>query len=126
MEHQTHIEALADQLGRLSITDCLALTRRLESEWGVSATPAHTPPERVLPIALPAEVQTEFALTLSDPGPNKIAVIKAVRELTGLGLKEAKELVEAAPKLVKDALPKPDADAALEKLTSAGAKANLS
>lgn len=126
MEHQIHIEALADSLGKLSITDCLALTRRLEAEWGVSATPAQKAPEANRPITPPVEDQTEFTLTLSDPGPNKIAVIKAVRELTGLGLKEAKELVEAAPKLVKDSLNKTDADAALDKLTSAGAKAALS
>ena len=120
------IESLADQLGRLSITDCLALTRHLETAWGPFRAPP-IPLPGLVPLSEPTpDPQTEFTLTLSHPGPNKLAVIKAVRELTQLGLKEAKELVEAAPKPVLEGLLILDAQAALDKLLAAGAQASLS
>jgi len=75
--------------------------------------------------AAAAEEQTEFNVVLSEVGANKVGVIKAVREITGLGLKEAKDLVDGAPKTVKEALPKADAEAAKKKLEEAGAKAEL-
>ncbi|WP_019372839.1 50S ribosomal protein L7/L12, partial [Melaminivora alkalimesophila] len=75
--------------------------------------------------AAAAEEKTEFDVVLNEAGANKVAVIKAVREITGLGLKEAKDLVDGAPKPVKEALPKADAEAAVKKLVDAGAKAEL-
>jgi len=75
--------------------------------------------------AAPVEEKTEFTVMLLEAGANKVSVIKAVRELTGLGLKEAKDLVDGAPKPVKEAIPKADADAALKKLVDAGAKAEV-
>ena len=75
--------------------------------------------------AAPAEEKTEFDVVLAEVGSNKIAVIKAVRELTGLGLKEAKDMVEGAPKAVKEGLPKADAEEAKKKLEAAGAKVEL-
>jgi large subunit ribosomal protein L7/L12 len=77
------------------------------------------------PAAAVAEEKTEFTVMLLEAGANKVSVIKAVRELTGLGLKEAKDLVDGAPKPVKEAIPKADADAAKKKLEEAGAKAEL-
>jgi large subunit ribosomal protein L7/L12 len=76
-------------------------------------------------VAAAAEEQTEFNLVLAEVGANKVGVIKAVREITGLGLKEAKDVVDGAPKTVKEALPKADAEAAKKKLEEAGAKAEL-
>jgi len=108
----------------MTVLELAELVKALETEFGVSAA---APMAMVAPTAAPAEAaapveeQTEFTVILKDFGANKINVIKAVRELTSLGLKEAKDLVEAAPKPVKEAISKTDAEAAKAKLEAAGA-----
>jgi large subunit ribosomal protein L7/L12 len=99
----------------------------MEEKFGVSAAAAVSvaAPAAGGAAAAPAEEQTEFTVVLSAIGDNKVNVIKAVRELTGLGLKEAKDLVDGAPKPVKEAIPKADAEAAKKKLEDAGAKAEI-
>jgi len=115
-----------EQMTVLELSD---LVKALEERFGVSAAVAMAPaaagPAAAAPAA-PVEEQTEFTVTLKDFGANKINVIKAVRELTGLGLKEAKDLVEAAPKPVKEGVNKEEADAAAAKLRDAGATADIS
>jgi len=107
------------------------LSKALQEQWGVSAAPAMVAavagaaPAAGGEAPAAAEEQTEFTVTLTEVGPNKINVIKAVRELTGLGLKEAKDLVEAAPKPVKEGVAKDEANAAKTKLEEAGAKATV-
>jgi large subunit ribosomal protein L7/L12 len=124
------VETLMKQLGEMSVLDLVKLKQALEKEWGVSAAVAvAAAPTGATPAAAaeaaPVEEQTEFTVILSEFGPNKINVIKAVRELTGLGLKEAKDLVEASPKPLpgKEGVNKDDANAAKAKLEEAGAKA---
>ncbi|MFZ9298540.1 MAG: 50S ribosomal protein L7/L12, partial [Hylemonella sp.] len=98
----------------------------IEEKFGVSAAAMAAPAAGGGGAAAPAaEEKTDFNLVLSETGGNKVAVIKAVREITGLGLKEAKDLVDGAPKTVKEAMPKADAEAAKKKLEEAGAKAEL-
>lgn len=119
-------EQLIDHLSQMSVMDMAGLVKTLEEKWGVSAAPVAVAGPAVA--AAPAEAaaeKTEFDLVLSDAGPNRINVIKAVREITGLGLKEAKELVEGAPKTVKEALPKAEAEEMKKKLEEAGAKVDL-
>jgi large subunit ribosomal protein L7/L12 len=103
------------------------LIKELENKWGVKAAPAAVAvaagPAAAAPAA--AEEQTEFNVILANAGANKIQVIKVVRELTGLGLKEAKDLVEAAPKPVKEGVSKADAEDIKKKLTEAGATVEL-
>ena len=116
---------------QMSVLDLSELVKTLEKEFGVSAAA----PVAVAPAAAgatagaaapaAAEEQTEFTVVLKETGPNKIAVIKAVRELTPLGLKEAKDLVEGAPKPVKEGVSKDEAAAARQKLESAGAKVEV-
>ncbi len=123
-------EELVQKLGSLSITEVIALTRRLEDEWGVRAEPVPLP-GRVLPFPgtqqAPALIeQTEFTVTLAEAGPKKVEVIKAVREITGLGLKEAKDLVDNAPRMIKQDIPKADAHEIRAKLEAAGARVTLS
>src|SRR4051812_103480 len=114
-----------EQMTVLELSD---LVKALEERFGVSAAVAMAPaaagPAAAAPAA-PVEEQTEFTVTLKDFGANKINVIKAVRELTGLGLKEAKDLVEAAPKAVKESVPKEEADSAAGKLREAGATVDI-
>ena len=117
------IEAIAG----LTVLELSELIKDLEEKFGVSAAAAAVAvagPAAGAPAAV-VEEQTEFNVILLEAGANKVNVIKAVRELTGLGLKEAKDLVDGAPKPVKDAVPKADADAALKKLLDAGAKAEI-
>jgi large subunit ribosomal protein L7/L12 len=116
----------------MSVLDLVKLSKALQDQWGVSAAPAMVAAAPGAGAAAaggeaPAAVeeQTEFTVTLAEIGPNKINVIKAVRELTGLGLKEAKDLVEAAPKAVKESVAKDEANAAKAKLEEAGAKATV-
>ena len=98
----------------------------MEDKFGVSAAAAAVAVAApAAGAAAPAEEKTEFDVVLSEIGSNKVATIKAVRELTGLGLKEAKELVESAPKAVKEGLPKAEAEEAKKKLEAAGAKVEL-
>jgi large subunit ribosomal protein L7/L12 len=111
----------------MSVLELSELIKAMEDKFGVSAAAAVSvagPAAGAAPAAA-AEEQTEFTVVLASFGENKVNVIKAVRELTGLGLKEAKDLVDGAPKPVKEAIPKADAEAAKKKLEDAGAKAQL-
>lgn len=119
-------EQLIDHLSQMSVMDMANLVKTLEEKWGVSAAPvAVAGPAGPAADAAPAEEKTEFDVELKDVGPNRINVIKAVREITGLGLKEAKEMVEGAPKVVKEAMPKAEAEEIKKKLEEAGAKVEL-
>jgi large subunit ribosomal protein L7/L12 len=120
-------EQVVDFLSSMSVMDMAALKTELEAKWGVTAAVAAAagPAAGAGAAAAPAAEQTEFTVTLTDAGANKIGVIKAVREITGLGLKEAKDLVDGAPKVVKEGVNKADADAAKKKLEEAGAKVEI-
>jgi len=121
-------EQLIDHLSNMSVMDMATLVKTLEEKWGVKAAPvavAGPAAAAAGPAAEAAPEQTEFNVNLVDAGPNRINVIKAVREITGLGLKEAKELVEGAPKTVKESLPKAEAEEIKKKLEEAGAKVEL-
>jgi large subunit ribosomal protein L7/L12 len=111
----------------MSVMDLNDLVKAIEEKFGVSAAAMAAPAGAGGggAAAAVAEEQTEFNVMLLEAGANKVSVIKAVRELTGLGLKEAKDLVDGAPKAVKEAVAKADADAALKKLVEAGAKAEI-
>ncbi len=125
------VDKIIEELSGMSVLDLVKLSKALQDQWGVSAAPAMMAgpiagagaPAAEAPAAV--EEQTEFTVTLTEIGPNKINVIKAVRELTGLGLKEAKDVVEAAPKPVKEGVTKDEANAAKAKLEEAGAKATV-
>jgi len=121
--------ALIEQLEKMTVLEINELVKELEDRWGVSAAAPVAMGGMVAAggaaEAAPAEEQTEFDVVLTDIGANKIQVIKAVRELTSLGLKEAKDLVEAAPKAVKEGVSKEEAQAAKAKLEEAGAKADV-
>ena len=121
-------EDILEAVSSMSVLDLSELIKEMEEKFGVSAAAAA--------VAAPAaaagggeaaggEEKSEFDLHLTGIGDNKVSVIKAVREITGLGLKEAKDIVDAAPKVVKEALAKADADEAMKKLTDAGATAEL-
>ncbi len=122
------LQALKEQLGSLTVLEVAQLTKELEDEWGVSAA---------APVAVAAvagdgggaaaaeEEQTEFDIVITEVGSQKIPVIKVVRELTGLGLKEAKAVVDASPGPVKEAVSQDDADAAKEKLEAVGATVEI-
>ncbi|MBR4939907.1 MAG: 50S ribosomal protein L7/L12 [Burkholderiaceae bacterium] len=119
-------EEILDAIASMTVLEVSDLIKMMEEKFGVSAAAA------AVAVAAPAagaaaaaEEKTEFDVVLADAGSNKIAVIKAVREMTGLGLKEAKDLVEGAPKAVKEQLPKADAEEAKKKLEAAGAKVEL-
>ena len=122
------LEQLKEELGKLTILEAADLVKSLEEEWGVKAASGGG-----MMMAMPAgggdaaaaEEKTEFDVELAEIGGKKIQVIKVVREVTGLGLKDAKEMVEAAPKVIKEALAKADADELKGKLEAAGAKVNL-
>ncbi len=118
---------ILDAIAGMTVLELSELIKEMEEKFGVSAAAA------AVAVAAPAagapaaavEEQTEFTVMLTEIGANKVSVIKAVREITGLGLKEAKDLVDAAPKPVKEAMAKADAEAAKKKLEEAGAKAEL-
>jgi len=120
-------EQLVDHLSKMSVMDMAGLIKTLEDKWGVKAAPVAVagPAVAAGPAAAPVEEKTEFNVELANAGPNRINVIKAVREITGLGLKEAKELVEGAPKTVKESAPKAEAEEIKKKLEEAGAKVEL-
>ena len=122
-------EQLVDHLSNLSVLQVSELIKQLENKWGVKAAPAAVAvaagPATTVAVPEKVEEQTEFNVELSAAGANKIAVIKAIREITGLGLKEAKDLVEAAPKVVKEQVSKADAEEMKKKLTEAGATVTL-
>ena len=117
---------LVEQLSGLTVLEVADLVKQLETKWGVSAAaPVAAAAAPGAAAAAPAEVKDEFTVVLAAAGDKKINVIKAVREITGLGLKEAKDLVEAAPKAVKEGVPKADAEKLKAKLEAEGAKVEL-
>ena len=118
---------LIESLEKLTVLELNSLVKSLEERWGVSAAApvAAAAAGGAAAAAAPEEEKTEFDVVLTETGANKIQVIKAVRELTSLGLKEAKDLVEAAPKAVKEAVSKDEANAAKAKLEEAGAKVEI-
>ena len=118
-------DAFLTALDSMSVMDLNDLVKAIEVKFGVSAAAMSAPAAGGGGAAAVVEEKTEFNVVLLEAGANKVQVIKAVRELTGLGLKEAKDLVDGAPKPVKEAIPKADADAALKKLLDAGAKAEI-
>ena len=120
-------DQVVEYVKNISVLECSQLVKRLEQELGVSAAAAA--PAAVAggggAAAAPAEEKTEFTVTLTDVGANKINVIKVVREVTSLGLKEAKDLVEGAPKPIKEGVTKDEADAIKKKFEEAGAKVEI-
>ncbi len=120
------LNAIVDQLSSLSVMEAAELVKQLETKWGVSAAAAPVVMAGGAAAAAPAaEAKTEFTVVLAEAGANKINVIKEVRAITGLGLKEAKDLVEGAPKEVKAGIPKAEADELKKKLEAAGAKVEV-
>jgi len=119
------LEKIYEELSTLTVLEIAELGKMLEEKWGVTATVAVAAgPVAGAPAS--AEAQTEFTVTLESFGANKIAVIKEVRAVTSLGLKEAKDLVEGAPKVVKEGVDKKEADEIKAKLESAGATVKVS
>jgi len=119
------LQKLVDELSKLTVIEAAELSKKLEEAWGVSAAAPVAAAAVAAPAAAAAVEQTEFTVMLKEAGANKINVIKEVRAITGLGLKEAKDLVEAAPKAVKEGVNKSDAEALKKKLEDAGAKVEL-
>jgi large subunit ribosomal protein L7/L12 len=120
-------EELIDALSNLKVLEVVDLVKALEEKWGVSAAAAVAVAAAPAAgaAAAPVEEKTEFTVTMTSFGANKVGVIKVIREITGLGLKEAKDLVEGVPSVVKDAVPKADADSIKKKLEEAGAAAEI-
>ncbi|EKS72292.1 MULTISPECIES: 50S ribosomal protein L7/L12 [Caballeronia] len=119
-------EDILEAVGSMSVLELNELVKAFEEKFGVSAAAvAVAGPAGAGGAAAAAEEQTEFTVNLLEAGANKVSVIKAVRELTGLGLKEAKDLVDGAPKPIKEAVPKAAAEEAKKKLEDAGAKAEI-
>jgi len=121
-------EQVVDFLSKMTVMDIAALTKELEDKWGVKAAPVAVAAAAAPAAgggAAPAAEQTEFTVILKEAGAKKIEVIKAVRELTQLGLKEAKDLVDGAPKNVKEGVSKADAETFKKKLEEAGAKVEI-
>ena len=117
------LNKIIDELSKLTVVEAAELSKQLEEKWGVTAAaPAAAAPAAG---AAPVEEKSDFTIFLSSAGDKKINVIKEVRAITGLGLKEAKDLVEGAPKEVKKGVPKKDAEEAKKKLEAAGAKVDL-
>ena len=119
---------ILDKISSMTVLELSELIKAMEEKFGVSAAAAVSVAAPAAGGAAPAaaaEEQTEFTVVLTAFGDNKVNVIKAVRELTGLGLKEAKDVVDGAPKAVKEGIPKADAEAAKKKLEDAGAKAEI-
>jgi large subunit ribosomal protein L7/L12 len=118
-------DAFLTALDSMTVMELNDLVKAIEEKFGVSAAAMAAPAAAGGAAAPAAEEKTDFDVILKETGANKVSVIKAVREITGLGLKEAKDLVDGAPKTVKEAMPKADAEAAKKKLEEAGAKAEL-
>jgi large subunit ribosomal protein L7/L12 len=118
---------IVEEISKLTVLELSQLIKDMEEKFGVSAAAAVSvaAPAAGAAAAAPAEEKTEFTVMLTAVGDNKVNVIKAVREVTSLGLKEAKDLVDGAPKAVKEGISKADAEAVLKKLTDAGAKAEI-
>ena len=119
-------DAFLTALDSMTVMELNELVKAIEEKFGVSAAAMAAPAAGGgAAAAAVVEEKTDFDVVLKETGANKVSVIKAVREITGLGLKEAKDLVDGAPKTVKEAMPKADAEAAKKKLEDAGAKAEL-
>lgn len=121
------LQAIADKLDGLTLLQASKLVKHLEGRWGVSAAApvAVAAAPAAAAAAAPAEAKTSFTVILENAGANKIAVIKEIRAITGLGLKEAKDLVEGAPKTVKEGVSKEESEAMKKQLEGAGAKVKL-
>jgi large subunit ribosomal protein L7/L12 len=122
------VESIITEIEQLNVLDLVQLTKTLQDKWGVSAAPVAAAAPSAAPAeaaAAPVEEQTEFDAILTEVGPNKINVIKVVRELTGLGLKEAKAVVDEAPKAIKEAVSKEDAQKIADKMAEVGAKVTI-
>jgi large subunit ribosomal protein L7/L12 len=122
-----NLEKIVEQLSELTVLEAAELSKRLEEKWGVSAAApvAVAAAAGMAAEAAPTEEKTEFQVILAAAGDKKIEVIKEVRTITGLGLKEAKDLVEGAPKTLKEAAPKAEAEEIKAKLEAVGAKVEL-
>ena len=116
---------ILDLVKGLTILELADLVKALEEEFGVSAAPVAAAPVAGAAAAAPVEEKTEFDVVLKAAGANKLAVIKVAREITGLGLKDAKDLVEAAPKTIKEAVSKEEAEKIAEQLKAAGAEVEI-
>ena len=121
----SNLNKIIDQLSKLTVVEAAELSKQLEEKWGVTAAAPVAAAAPTSGGAAPEEEKSEFSVFLTSAGDKKINVIKEVRAFTGLGLKEAKDLVEAAPKEVKSGVPKKDAEEAKKKLEAAGAKIEL-
>ena len=120
------LSKIVDELSSLTVIEAAELSKLLEEKWGVSAAaPVAVAAAGGGAAAAPAEEKTEFDVILTEAGANKINVIKEVRAITALGLKEAKDLVEAAPKAVKEGVPKDEAETLKAQLEGAGAKVEV-
>ena len=119
------LSKIVDELSSLTVLEAAELAKLLEEKWGVSAAAAVAVAGPAAAAAAPVEEKTEFTVVLAAAGDKKIEVIKEVRALTGLGLKEAKDLVEGAPKAVKEGIPKDEAEKVKAQLEKAGAKVEL-
>ena len=117
------IQKLVEELSKLTVLEAVELSKALEETWGVSAAAAVA--VAAGPVAAAAEEKSEFDVVLAETGANKVAVIKAVKDITGLGLGEAKALVESAPKAVKEGVAKDEAEKMKATLEAAGAKVEL-
>ncbi len=121
-----NLDKIVEQLSELTVMEAASLSKLLEEKWGVSAAaPVAVAAAAGMAAEAPAEEKTEFQVVLTSAGDKKIEVIKEVRTITGLGLKEAKDLVEGAPQVVKDAAPKAEAEEIKKKLEAVGAKVDL-
>ncbi len=125
------VETIIAEIEQLNVLDLVQLSKTLQEKWGVSAAaavaagPAAGAAPAAAEAAAPVEEQTEFDAVLTEVGPNKINVIKVVRELTGLGLKEAKAVVDEAPKAIKEGVSKDEAEAIAKKMEEVGAKVTV-
>jgi large subunit ribosomal protein L7/L12 len=124
------LDTIIAEIEKLNVLELVELTKTLQEKWGVSAAPvaAAAGPvtvAEVAPAEAPVEEQTEFDAILSEVGPNKINVIKVVREITGLGLKEAKAVVDEAPSAIKEGVSKEEAEKIAEKMSEVGAKVTI-
>ena len=119
------LQKLVDELSKLTVIEAAELSKKLEEAWGVSAAAPVAAAAAAGPAAAPAAEQTEFTVGLMEAGEKKINVIKEIRAITSLGLKEAKDLVEGAPKTVKEGVSKQEAADLKKKLEDAGAKVEL-
>ena len=118
-------EDILNSISNMTVMEIVDLVKMMEDKFGVTAAAPMAMMAAGAAAAPVAEEQTEFTVTMTSFGANKVGVIKVIREITGLGLKEAKDLVEAVPSMIKDSIPKADADAIKKKLEDAGASAEI-